>query len=294
MTPRQLQAFIAVAETLSFARAGERLHMSQPALSLAIQKLEQSLGGALLNRTTRQVRLTPEGVALLPQALHVLADWENVRERAKQRFSLQRGHVTIAAMPSFAGSILPRALRRFRERFPNIGVSVHDVVNEQVIDMVANGRVELGFAFEPEGARGLSFESLFLDRFIAIVPRESPLAALKSISWSQLLNHDLITLQRPSSLRRQLEEALAANAIEFRVALECHQLATVSQLVIAGLGVSVVPSLLQPQLSAMGACCLRLRRPTIHKRVGIITRQDEHPSAAAQALKALMSETPRP
>src|SRR5690606_40115755 len=94
MTPRQLQAFAAVAQTLSFARACERLHISQPALSLAIKNLEEELGGKLFARTTRQVRLTPEGAALLPQALQLLADWENVRERLRQRFTLQRGHVT--------------------------------------------------------------------------------------------------------------------------------------------------------------------------------------------------------
>src|SRR5690348_4031355 len=151
MTPRQLKAFTAVAQTLSFARACERLHLSQPALSLAIRNLEEALGGRLLARTTRQVRLTPEGAALLPQALQLLADWENVRERLRQRFTLQRGHVTMAAMPSFAANILPRILREYRERYPNVEVSIHDVVQEQVVEMVASGRVELGFGFEPEG-----------------------------------------------------------------------------------------------------------------------------------------------
>src|SRR5688500_16781100 len=149
MTPRQLKAFTAVAQTLSFARACERLHMSQPALSLAIRSLEQALGGRLLTRTTRQVRLTPEGAAFLPQALQLLADWDNVRERIKQRFTLQTGHVTIAAMPSFAGNVLPRMLREYRQRHPNVEVAVHDVVQEQVVEMVESGRVELGFGFEP-------------------------------------------------------------------------------------------------------------------------------------------------
>src|SRR5690349_19963292 len=107
MTPRRLKAFTVVAQTVSSARACERLHLSQPALSLAIRSLEEALGGRLLTRTTRQVRLTPEGAALLPHAIQLLADWENVRERMQQRFTLQRGHVTVAAMPSFASNVLP-------------------------------------------------------------------------------------------------------------------------------------------------------------------------------------------
>src|SRR5690606_7981399 len=114
-------------------------HISQPALSLAIKNLEEELGGKLFARTTRQVRLTPEGAALLPQALQLLADWENVRERLRQRFTLPRGHVTIAAMPSFAQNILPRILKEYSEHHPNVEVTVHDVIQEQVVEMVETG-----------------------------------------------------------------------------------------------------------------------------------------------------------
>ncbi|MDB6013760.1 MAG: regulatory protein LysR:LysR, substrate-binding [Gammaproteobacteria bacterium] len=277
-----------MAETLSFARACERLHLSAPALSLAIRSLEDSLGGPLLTRTTRQVRLTPEGAALLPQALQLLADWDNVRERLQQRFTLQRGHVTIAAMPSFAGNILPRLLRDYRERFPQVEVSVQDVIQEQVLELVESGRVEIGFGFEPESKGILAFEPLFVDRFMAIVPADSPLKDAKSVTWAQLLNHDFIALRRPSSMRRLLEEALARNGMQLRVALECHQLATVGQFVAAGLGVSVVPSLCQWQVSAVGARCIRLSRPSVSRPVGLITRNDQQLSTAASAIRAVM------
>lgn len=288
MTPRQLQAFTVVAQTLSFARACERLHMSQPALSLAIRSLEEALGGRLLTRTTRQVRLTPEGAALLPQALQLLADWDNVRERLRQRFTLQQGHVTIAAMPSFAGNILPRILRDYRQRYPNVEVTVQDVVYEQVLDLVESGRVELGFGFEPEAQGTLAFETLFVDRFIAIVPPDSPLAGKQAVSWAELMNHKFITLQRPSSTRQLLEESLAAKGMRLRVALECHQLVTVGHLVAEGLGVSVVPSLCARQMSALGNRCLRVLRPSVRKAVGLITRRDQQLSTAASAIAASM------
>src|SRR5688500_18479007 len=293
MTPRQLQAFVAVAQTLSFARACERLHMSQPALSLAIRNLEDALGGRLLSRTTRQVRLTPEGAALLPQALQLLADWDNVRERSRQRFTLQRGHVTVAAMPSFAGNVLPHILKEYRARFPNIEVSVHDVVHEQVVEMVEGGRVELGFCFEPEAEDMLAFERLFTDRFIAIVPEGSPLASAQSVTWATLLSHNFIALQRPSTVRRLLEESLATHDMELRVALECHQLATVAQLVAAGLGVSAVPALCKPQVVALGVRCLRLQRPAIQRKVGLITRPEHQLSSAAAALRAALRDNIR-
>ncbi|HMN43801.1 MAG TPA: LysR substrate-binding domain-containing protein [Povalibacter sp.] len=285
MTPRQLSAFVAVAQTLSFARACERLHMSQPALSLAIRSLEDSLGGRLLSRTTRQVRLTPEGAALLPQAVQLLADWDNVRQRSRQHFTLQRGHVTIAAMPSFAGNVLPRILEEFRRRFPNIEVTVHDVIHEDVVRMVATGRVELGFGFEPEGSNQLDFQQLFMDRFVAIVPARSPLADLRSVSWTQLLGNNFIALQRPSTVRQLLERSLAASNMKLRVGLECHQLVTAGQFVASGLGVSAVPSLCKEQMTALGAKSVQLIRPAIRKAVGLMKRNDQQLSTAAEAIR---------
>jgi LysR family carnitine catabolism transcriptional activator len=285
MTPRQLEAFVAVAQSLSFARACERLHMSQPALSLAIRSLEDSLGGRLLSRTTRQVKLTPEGAALLPQAIQLLADWDNVRERSRQQFTLRRGHVTIAAMPSFAGNVLPGILDEFRAHFPNIEVTVHDVIHEDVMRLVSTGRVELGFGFEPEAASQLSFHQLFIDRFVAIVPNRSPLAELRSVSWAQLLTNNFITLQRPSTVRQLLEESLAASDMELRVGVECHQLVTVGQFVASGLGVSVVPALCERQMAALGARSVQLTRPAIRKAVGLMTRNDQQLSTAAEAIR---------
>jgi LysR family transcriptional regulator, carnitine catabolism transcriptional activator len=288
MTPRQLEAFVAVAQTLSFARASERLHMSQPALSLALRNLEETLGGRLLSRTTRQVKLTSEGAALLPQALQLLADWSNIRERSRQYFTLQRGHVTIAAMPSFAGNVLPQILHEFQRRFPNIELTVHDVIHEDVVRMVTHGRVELGFGFEPEDAHPLHFQPLFTDRFVAIVPSKSPLAEQSSITWMQLLNNNFIALQRPSTVRRLLETSLAAVNVDLRVGLECHQLVTVGQFVAAGLGVSAVPRLCEQQMAALGAKSLQLTRPAIRKPVGLMVRNDQQLSAAAEAIRKTM------
>lgn len=292
MTPRNLRAFVAVAQTLSFARASERLHMSQPALSLAVKNLEDSLGGRLLSRTTRQVRLTPEGTALLPQAVRLLADWENVRERSRQHFTLQQGHVTIAAMPTFAGNVLPGILQRYRAHFPSIELTVHDVVHEEVLRMVEEGRVELGFCFEPgpDLHKALAFQPLFVDRFIAIVPPDSALAREKSVTWAQLLDHRFIALQRPSTVRRLIEDSLASSGIRVRVALECHQLSTIGQFVAAGLGVSAVPQLSQQQMAVLGAHCLPLRRPVISKAVGLVTRADQQLSTAAAAIRGAVRE----
>ncbi|MBM7059725.1 LysR family transcriptional regulator [Pseudomonas sp. UL073] len=296
MTVKQLRAFLAVAQSLSFAQACERLHLSQPALSLAIKNLEESLGGPLLLRTTRSVALTAEGELLLPIARRLLADWDNTEELLRQHFTLQLGQVAIAAMPSFAGNLLPVALKGFRERHPKVNVAVHDVINEQVVEMVRNRRVELGVAFEPGNLDGIDFQPLYTDRFVAVVPADSPLAARNEVDWAQLLEEHFIALQRPSAVRLLLEESIAAQHGKLRVAFESHQLVTVGRMVAQGLGVSAVPSLCIQQMQELGARCVALSAPVVEQRVGLLSLQGHRLSAAAQALaetlRALVDRQP--
>ncbi|KAI3490733.1 hypothetical protein L1887_44895 [Cichorium endivia] len=116
MSVKQLRAFLAVAHTLNFAHASERLNLSQPALSLTIKALEDALGGPLLQRSTRKVALTQEGETFLPMARQLLADWDNVEEAMHQCFTLQRGKISVAAMPSFAANVLPEVCCHRAER----------------------------------------------------------------------------------------------------------------------------------------------------------------------------------
>ncbi|WAH60557.1 LysR family transcriptional regulator [Pseudomonas silvicola] len=288
MNIKHLRAFLAVAQTLSFAQAGERLHLSQPALSLTIKALEEDLGGPLLTRTTRSVALTPEGETLLPLARQLLADWDNAEELLRQHFTLQTGKVAIAAMPSFAGNRLPPALRRFRDRHPRVNVAVHDVINEQVLEMVRHRRVELGIGFEPASTQGLVFTPFYLDRFVAVVPADSPLAQRQQITWKELLREDFVTLQRPSAVRLMLEQDLAAAHGKLSVAFESHQLSTVGRMVASGLGVSAVPSLCIAQMQELGACCVALDEPRVERRIGLMRLADHKLSAAAQALQEVL------
>ena len=202
MNHRQLQIFLNLAETLNFARAAELSHLSQPALTLAVQSLERSLGGKLFSRTTRRVRLTPEGEMLLPRARQLLAEWEDTEEMLRYRFTLKRGRVTVAAMPSFAGALLPSLLFKYRRAYPLIDVAIQDVIHEQVVELVQKGRVEMGICFEAEAAEHLEFTPLFRDRFIAIVPPGAKFSKKSQVTWAELLKFPFITLQRPSTVRR--------------------------------------------------------------------------------------------
>ena len=182
--------------------------------------------------------------------------------------------------------IVHSLLNRIKEVDPDI--KAWEYINEEVIDMVRSRQVEIGIAFLPEGTGSLTFTPLFEDQFIAVVPPQSGLAQANTLSWATLLQQDFITLQRPSMVRRLLEQGLAKQRIDLPVAFESHQLSTVGRMVADGLGVSAVPSMCIQQMHQLGAHCVPLTSPGIACRVGILTHHEL--SVAAQALSKVLIE----
>ncbi len=288
---KQLRAFVAVAETGSFAQACEQLNISQPALSMAVKNLEDEVGGSLFLRSTRSLSLSPEGSAFLPTAQRLLRDWSDAFTDLQRLYSLQQGKLTIAAMPSFASTRLPAVLATYRQQFPNIDIAVRDIVMEELIEAVRAGRVELGVAFEPDDSEGLEFEALFTDRFVAVLPEAHPLLARSRLRIKDLLGDTVITLNRGSSTRRWTEDAFARESLSPPAIFEAFQLTTVGAMVAAGLGVALVPALCEEQMHQLGARCKPISGRCIERRVGIIRRRRQQLSSAAVAMRALLMES---
>jgi len=284
----QVLAFSTIARTGSFAEAAIQLHLSQPTLSIAIKNLEQALGGKLLARTTRTVALTPEGKAFYPVAKRLLADWEQSLQDVRNHFELLRGKLELAAMPTYTINLLPPILLDFHKRYPSINVTVHDVIAENVVEMVREGRCELGVTFEPADAQDLNFQPLFKDRFVAILPASHPLLDKKQLSWVDMLEYPHISLQRPAGTRALIDQALAEKDLLLTPAFESHQLVSIGRMVREGLGLSVVPNTSRAQMQEMGLQCRAVSSPVITHQLGLITRRQQELSAAAQAIIELI------
>jgi LysR family carnitine catabolism transcriptional activator len=291
MTLRQLKAFLAVAQTLSFAEASNKVFLSQPALSLAIKSLEESVGGRLLVRTTRSVSLTAEGKTLYDKGRRLVDEWDAMEEEMRQLFCLERGMLSLAAMPSFAANQLPDVIGLFRQKFPAINVQINDVIAEETVAMVRSGKVELGVTFRPPGLADLDeFTKLTTDEFVSVVPFDHPLSQRERVSWLELIEYDFIALQRPSMVRMLVEETLLEAGIELDVAFDSHQLATVGRMVSNGLGVSVVPALCAQQMEGLGAKVIPVHSPTVSCDLGILTKQKHQLSVPAQAMFEFLME----
>lgn len=291
VTLKQIRAFVAVARANSFAEAANQLHLSQSALSITIKTLETTVGGQLLNRTTRTFALTPEGEDFLPAAKRLLNDWDDALGDLENRFALRTGRITLAAMPSFAANRLPEGLSVFRQQHPGVRVALHDVIAEEVVRMVRTGRAELGISFNPGAHDDLLFTPLFADRFVAVLPTDHPLAQQPRVAIAELAQAGLITLQEPSQVRYLISELLAQQGLPFAPAFEAHQLITIGRMVANGLGVSIVPALSELQMREVGACCRPLLGPGLVQEVGILTRRRYPLSAASHAMMTVLLQT---
>lgn len=291
VTHRQLVAFVQLAQSSTFAEAAEKMHLSQPALSLAIKKMEQSLGGRLLSRTTRNVRLSQEGEEFLPVALRLLNDWDDAVDDVRNLFAMNRGKLTIAAMPSFANSLLPKVLKSFHLSWPNINISVQDVVMESTIQQVLKGRAEVGFTFEHEQMEGLAFQALFEDSFVALLPPQNPLSTNSIVEVAQLAQFPFVAMNRGSSFRRWVDQVLDKENCRFNNVAEAGQLATVGQIVKQGMGVSIVPGICEPQMTMNGLVCLPLAGNVLKRNIGIIKSKRDNLSVPAQAIWDIVTDT---
>ena len=224
----------------------------------------------------------------LPVAKRLLGDWSEGLEDLRQLFTLQRGKISVAAMPSYASNCLPSVLAEYGQHFPNIAVTVLDVVMEEVIESVQSGRAELGITFRPDMLDGVDFQPLFSDRFIAVLPPQHRLIEKPQLRLKDLLSGTLVALNRGSSTRQWTDELIVKARLQPPQIFEAYQLTTVGAMVAAGLGVGLVPALCAGQMSGLGAVCRPISGPSIEREVGVFTRRRHALSSAAQALLKLL------
>ncbi len=286
---RQLRAFRAVAEVGSFSEAAVRLHLSQPALSATIQKLEDAVQARLFDRTTRQVLLTPEGEELFRLSSRLVDEFEAVTDNLQDYLERRRGRIVVAALPSLAAVTLPPALARLKSQHPGIDILVRDTLHGEILDLVESGIADFGLTVPPSTSKRLDFEPLIVDRFVMVCARNHPLASHEWVTWSQMVQYPIITMAKTSSVRQYIDAACAQACIESSSQYDAEHLATVGALVKEGLGIAALPSLSMPLLQFADLAEIPITAPEVQRTMGIIKRTGRSPSVAARALIDLLT-----
>lgn len=285
-----LRAFVTVAELGSFVRTAEALNLSQPALSRRIQKLEESLGAPLLERSTRQVKLTMIGRDLLPKVRRLIDEFETSVLAIHDLGARSAGLVSIAAVPTTVFYFLPRTIARFSATYPRIRIRILDIGANEGLEAVARGEADFGINFIGASHPEIEFSTLTDDPFVLACRHDHPLASRKRVSWAELATQRVITVARNSGNRALIDNALAQHGLQLGWSYEVAHLSGSLGLVEAGLGVAVLPRLATPAPGHPIVRTLRLTKPEVTRTIGIVRRRGGTLSPHANQLLKMLLE----
>lgn len=284
-----LQAFARIAELGSFHQAAEALHLSQSALSRRISRLEEELGVRLLDRTTRKVRLTAVGRDFLPQARRLIEELENSLAGLRDMAKRGAGQVTVACVPTAAMHLLPPVIRDYSNKHPDNRIRILDVHANEVLQAVLGGEAEFGLTLTGVDAPELEIEPLFEDPFVLACHRDHILAKRKSVKWSDLEQHRVITVGRMSGNRALLDFGLPGNLPQQRWTYEVqHSFWTGLGMVEAGIGVIAVPALALSGRRHPQVVSRPLVEPQLTRTVAVIRRRGVTLSPATQEFLTML------
>jgi LysR family carnitine catabolism transcriptional activator len=284
---RQVSTFVCLAETQSFRRAAERLHLSQPAVSAHIRELERQVGVALVHRTTRHVSLTPEGKMFAARAKRALDELSMASQDLREFASIHRGRVVVACIVPMMAAAVPRVVQRLNEQHPGLDVVIRDVLSGQIDQLIVSGEADLALGPRPIGTN-LAFAQLERDYFVAAVPLGHPLAGREAVTLRELTAYPIITTTRATNGRSVLDRALAQSSQQLQPRFELVHYFSIGRMVEAGLGVTLLPRSTVPGLAGTRIVTVEMKSPRIFRDLGVITRREYQFSPAAQAFVATL------
>lgn len=282
---RQLELFTATMRAESFTEAAETLSISQPALSVAIRKIEAELGLTLFDRTTRSVTPTPDGRHLAAVAEDLIRNFKVAMQGVAARADGLHGRLTIAVLPSIAASLLPRALMALQEKYPGIDVAIRDVMHERAVAMVADGLADFAITTRIAETAALAYDEIGADRIHLVCRNDHPLAKGKGpVQWAALEGHPYVAMAGSTSVRRLADAVLLQADFALQPRYEVEQIASAIALVSAGLGVTALPSLTFSMFSDARLTTRPLTGPDLSRQIGFLQLKGRQLSAPARAL----------
>ncbi|MGF1621252.1 MAG: LysR family transcriptional regulator [Rhodomicrobiaceae bacterium] len=284
-----LEAFVAIAELGSFNRAAAYLNLSQTALSHRIRKIETDLGIQLLIRSTRDVLLTKEGQALLPQVQRNLANISEAYDGLRKRGRSRQDRLAFACLPTIANYYLPTILRQFSQECPDIAVQLHDQPVGRIYELVQVGEVEFGISIIGAKHWDLDIREIVTEPYVVLVHRAHPLARQKSVTRGDLAGLPFVRINTQSTNRQLVHDALGehGNAIDWRY--EVQTAAMAMSLVAEGVALTVLPAL-TANLSGGDLVGLEFSDVEISRTLGVATRRGWPLSKQSQRLLTMITE----
>lgn len=246
MADRRLQVFHTVARLLSFTKAAETLHMTQPAVTFQVRQLEEYFNTRLFDRTHNRISLTDAGALVYRYANRIFELYNEMEHSVREMTGEISGALTIGASTTIAEYMLPSLLGDFKSKYPDVNIHLKVSNTEGIVSMVENNIIDLGVVEAPVGNRNLVVEMCSPDQLVAIVPPGHPEAQRENLNYSDLLKYPFICREEGSGTREVIQEWLKtarnedASDEELNISMELGSPEAVKGAVEAGMGISVV------------------------------------------------------
>jgi LysR family hydrogen peroxide-inducible transcriptional activator len=271
---RDLEYAVAVAEERHFGRAAERCHVSQPALSAQVRKLEEILGIALFERTSRGILITPGGERFIPQARRLLQEARRLLDVARIEDELA-GELRIDAIATLGPYLFPHILRPLRDHFPRTELVLREGRTERILTALASGQGDVALLSLPVSADGISAAPLFDEPFVLIHPPHMFRPEQQPLTIDDLATGDLLLLEEGHCLRDQALDL--CGTAPGRAQRHATGLETLRHMAAAGAGWSLLPALAAQSQETFGGlvCYTALDDPRAARRVALAFRASD-------------------
>jgi LysR family transcriptional regulator, hydrogen peroxide-inducible genes activator len=272
---RQLTYFNALAKELHFGRAAELCCISQPALSMQISELEETLKIQLVVRHSRYITLTTQGKEIARRAQRILTSIDDLADFARHGTKLLTGPLKLGVIPTIGPYLLPNILPLLKTKFPDLAISLRETQTENLLQLLNDNRLDVALLALPVETNEIEQIALFDDPFLLAIPRDHKLSAKNSIALEELQGQRLLLLEEGHCLRDQATSVCQLAGIDGFEEFGASSLATILQMVTNGYGITLLPDLCRafetshlPDISA-----LTIKDPTPSRSIGLAWRR---------------------
>ncbi|MDQ3013342.1 MAG: LysR family transcriptional regulator [Acidobacteriota bacterium] len=287
----QLEIFLSIAEEKSFSRAAEKMLRTQPAISIAIKRLEEELGETLFDRSSKNGSMTEAGKILFSYAQRMLNLRDEAREAVSELRGMFRGRLTIGANESTSLYLLPPLLMEYRKRNPKIKIEVFRNVSEKIPLEVQERNLDFGFlSYDPMNPQLQSIE-IHRDELVLVVPPKHRLAKQKQVAVKDLGEEQFVAHNVKTPSRTKIFELFAQNRTPLNICIELATLETIKEFVLLGVGIGILPRLaVENEVKTGRLVEVQVKGMKIEKTIRLVYRREASLSHAAKSFLEIVKD----
>ncbi len=287
---RQLEYLVAVAKSLNFREAARQCHVSQPALSAQIARLEETLGVTLLERDRRRVLLTAVGEEVVKRAQRVLSDMDDLAEAAAAHSEPLAGVLRMGVIPTVAPYLVPRALAGLRRRLPKLEILLREEQTSRLVELAETGQLDVLLLALEADLGDLQTLPVFRDPFVFACNKQHALCARQTIREGDLADQRVLLLDDGHCLKDQAWAICKARGAKQAVDFRATSLGTLAQMVSSGNGVTLLPAIsLRTEGRLPGLAVRPFQKPVPYRTIGLAWRSTSPRGELFQAIAECLS-----